>query len=96
MRHLKHPATVIATVALFAALSGGAIAGTVISGNQIKNHSIPAKKLTASAVRQLSGHRGPAGPHGGCWSGGSGWNRFRADGLSVRSIRRLWKRDRGR
>jgi hypothetical protein len=37
MRHLKHPATVIATVALFAALSGGAIAGTLISGSEIKN-----------------------------------------------------------
>lgn len=64
MRHLRHPATVIAIVALFAALSGGAIAGTMISGSQIKNHSIPAKKLTPGAVRHLRGHRGPAGPSG--------------------------------
>jgi hypothetical protein len=64
MRHLKHPATIVSMVALFAALSGGAIAGTLISGSQIKNHSISAKKLTALAVRQLRGHRGPAGPMG--------------------------------
>jgi hypothetical protein len=64
MRHFKHPATIISTVALFAALSGGAIAGTVISGTQIKNHSIPAKKLTRSAVHQLSGRRGPQGRAG--------------------------------
>jgi hypothetical protein len=64
MRHLRHPATVVSIVALFAALSGGAIAGTLISGSQIKNHSIAAKKLTAGAIQQLRGHRGPAGPTG--------------------------------
>jgi hypothetical protein len=64
MRHLRHPATVVSIVALFAALSWGAIAGTLISGSQIKNHSIAAKKLTAGAIQQLRGHRGPAGPTG--------------------------------
>ena len=64
MSRLKHPATIIAMVALFAAFSGGAVAGTLISGSQIRNHTIPAKKLTRSAVRELRGRRGPAGPRG--------------------------------
>lgn len=66
MRRLGHPATVIAAVALFVALGGGAVAyaSGVISGSQIKNHSISAKKLTKSAVKSLRGQRGPAGPKG--------------------------------
>ena len=55
MKHLKHPATIIAAIALFAALSGGAGAAmtTLISGSQIKNHSIPVNKLSASALKAL-------------------------------------------
>ena len=66
MNHLKHPATIIAAVALFAAIGGGtaAYASGLISGSQIKNHSIAAKKLTKSAVKSLHGRRGPAGPAG--------------------------------
>jgi hypothetical protein len=66
MKHLKHPATVVAAIALFVALGGGAAAyaSGVISGGQIKNHSIPAKKLTASAIRSLHGRRGSQGPAG--------------------------------
>jgi hypothetical protein len=66
VRFLKHPATVIATVALFVAVGGGtaAYASGLISGSQIKNHSIPAKKLTKSAVKSLRGQRGPQGPQG--------------------------------
>lgn len=66
MRFLKHPATVIASVALFVAVGGGtaAYASGLISGSQIKNHSIPAKKLTKSAIKSLRGKRGPAGPRG--------------------------------
>lgn len=64
MRDLKHPATIIALVALSAALSGGAIAGTLISGSQIRDHSIPAKKLTSEAMRLLRGSRGAKGPKG--------------------------------
>ena len=44
MKHLKHPATVIAALALFVAVGGGATASVLISGTQIKNHSIAAKK----------------------------------------------------
>jgi hypothetical protein len=64
-KHLRHPATVIAALALFVALGGGAAwAGGLISGSQIKNHSIPAKKLTKKAINSLHGARGPRGAPG--------------------------------
>jgi hypothetical protein len=55
VKHVKHPATIIAAIALFAALSGGAGAAmtTLISGSQIKNGSIPVTKLQPSAVKAL-------------------------------------------
>jgi hypothetical protein len=73
VRLLKHPATAIAALALFVALGGGAAAyaSGLISGSQIKNHSIPAKKLTAAAVKSLRGKRGPAGPRGGTGAPGA-------------------------
>ena len=50
------PALVISLIALFVALAGGAAAATgLISGNQIANHSISAKKLTAAAIKGLHG-----------------------------------------
>jgi|1185.fasta_scaffold1327294_1 hypothetical protein len=64
MKSLKHPATLIAALALFVALGGGAYASGLISGSHIKNHSIAAKKLTKRAVRTLHGRRGPRGPVG--------------------------------
>jgi hypothetical protein len=64
MKHLKHPATLIAALALFVALGGGAWASVLMSGSQIKNHSIAAKKLTRHAIRTLRGRRGLRGPVG--------------------------------
>jgi hypothetical protein len=64
MKNLKHPATVIAALALFVALGGGAYASGLISGSHIRNHSIAAKKLTKGAVRTLHGRRGSRGPAG--------------------------------
>ena len=62
MKSLKHPATILAAVALFVALGGGAaMASGLVSGSQIKNHSIAAKKLTKSAIKSLHGQRGPQG-----------------------------------
>lgn len=63
---MKHPATVIALIALFVALgSGAALASGLVSGRQIANHSIPQWKLTPRAIRSLRvGARGPAGPAG--------------------------------
>jgi hypothetical protein len=65
-RRLKAPsaALVISLIALFVALGGTAYASGLISGSQIKNHSIPAKKLTASAIKSLHRQRGPTGPPG--------------------------------
>ena len=54
MKSLKHPATVIAALALFVALGSGAWASGLISGSHIKNHSIAAKKLTQGAVSQAA------------------------------------------
>jgi hypothetical protein len=62
MKGLKHPATAIATLALFVALGGTvAVASGVISGSKIKNHSIAEKKLTKAAINGLHGQQGPAG-----------------------------------
>lgn len=64
-KHLRHPATVIAALALFVALGGGAAwAGGLINGSQIKNHSIASKKLTKQAIKSLRGQPGPSGPQG--------------------------------
>jgi hypothetical protein len=58
------PASAISVIALFVALGGTAYASGLISGSQIKNHSIPAKKLTKEAFTSLHGQRGPTGPPG--------------------------------
>lgn len=64
MKHLRHPATIVAALALFVALTGGAYASGLMSGSHLRNHSVAEKKLTRSAIRALRGHRGPAGPQG--------------------------------
>lgn len=65
MNAWKHPATIIALLALFVALGGGAaVASGLISGAQIENHTIAAKKLTKLAIKSLHGAHGPAGPTG--------------------------------
>ena len=55
MKQLKHPATIIAALALFLTLGGGAYAAAtgLISGSQIKNNSIPVTKLTTAAIKSL-------------------------------------------
>jgi hypothetical protein len=58
------PALVVSLVALVVALGGTAYASGLISGSQIKDHTIPAKKLTQSAITSLHGQRGPRGPKG--------------------------------
>jgi hypothetical protein len=67
MKHLKHPATIVAALALFVALAGGAGASVLMSGSHLKNHSVAEKKLTKRAITALRGQRGargPAGPQG--------------------------------
>jgi hypothetical protein len=66
VKQLKHPATIIAAVALFASLGGGAVAYATgaINGALIKNHSIATKKLTKKAIKQLHGAKGATGAPG--------------------------------
>lgn len=72
MKGLRHPATVIAALALFVALGGGAAwASGLISGSKIKNHSIAEKKLTKKAIRALHGARGARGPKGATGAAGA-------------------------
>jgi hypothetical protein len=55
----------LAVVAFVLALSvGGATAAGIISGRQIKNHSIGLAKLTKKAQKALRGQRGPQGLQG--------------------------------
>ena len=51
-KHLSF-ANVVAVIALFIALGGGAYAAKKISGKSIKNNSIPAKKLKKSVLKGL-------------------------------------------
>jgi hypothetical protein len=72
VKDARHPATLVAAAALVVALGGGtaAYASGLISGSQIKNHSIPARKLTKSAITSLRGRRGAQGPAGQQGPGG--------------------------
>jgi hypothetical protein len=54
MRPRRPPAAlVVALIALFVALGGPAQAARMITGNQVKNHSLQAKDLSRKAVRTL-------------------------------------------
>ena len=65
MKGLRHPATILAALAMFIALgSGAAVASRLISGTQLVNHSVPAWKLTSRAVASLRGQQGPVGEQG--------------------------------
>src|SRR4051794_5457336 len=67
------PSLLVAVVALFVAMSGSAVAAKLITGKQIKDHTITKRdisKATVSALRGLDGvdgidgARGPQGPQG--------------------------------
>lgn len=49
-------------VACHAAKAGAA--SLLIDGHKLKNHSVPATKVTAGAVQSLRGQRGPRGAQG--------------------------------
>src|SRR5215213_3019570 len=73
-RLARRHTTVVAYLALFAALSGSAYAAVTVTGKQIKNGTVTGKdvknrslgagKLSAGALGALAGERGPAGPQG--------------------------------
>jgi hypothetical protein len=55
----------IALLALFLALGGTSFAAaSLISGSQIRPHTIAKNRLTNKAIRQLKGDRGPRGAQG--------------------------------
>src|SRR5919197_1829266 len=55
----------IALLAVFLALGGTSYAAaTLISGSQIKPHTIAKNRLTNKAIKQLKGNRGPRGLQG--------------------------------
>jgi hypothetical protein len=66
MRKHLSPATIIALLALFVALTGTATAAGValITGKQIKDGSIGLADLSPRAKAGLKGARGPQGPQG--------------------------------
>ena len=65
MKNVKHPATILAALALFIALgSGAAVAGKLVSGRQLVNHSVSEQKLTNAAIKSLRGMQGPPGVQG--------------------------------
>jgi hypothetical protein len=66
MKRLPSPAMAVALVALGVALGGTGVAATsgLITGADIKNHSVSLNDLTYSAIKQLRGRRGPPGPAG--------------------------------
>jgi len=74
-RRLPRPATVLAAIAVFAALVGTAAAAKglingsqikrgTITGKQIKNKSLALNKFNAAAVKGLRGPEGPRGEKG--------------------------------
>ena len=66
MRNRLSPATVIALLALFVALTGTAGAAAVlVTSAQIKNGTIQLADISPKAQNALRGRRGPAGPAGG-------------------------------
>src|SRR5690242_8651059 len=70
---------VSAIVAALVASTGTYAANSLISGRQIRNHSIPIKKLTAAAVASLRGRQGPQGITGEPGSPGT----FDPSGVSI-------------
>lgn len=61
---LKQPAMIIAILALFASMTGGAIAAKKLTGKEIRNGSLSAKDLSKKARKSLRGNRGRRGPQG--------------------------------
>jgi hypothetical protein len=59
------PAMLVALLALFVALGGTAMANKgLVTGAQIKDHSIGLVDLSPGAVAKLHGRQGPTGPAG--------------------------------
>lgn len=64
LRPLRHPATLLALIALIVAAEVPATAARLITGTQVRDGSLQAKDLSRSARRALAGRQGAAGPTG--------------------------------
>ena len=66
MKRLPSPAMAVALVALGVALGGTGVAATsgLITGADIKDHSVGVEDLSYGAIKELRGRRGPPGPAG--------------------------------
>lgn len=72
--HLRTPSTWISLIALVFAMSGGAVAASLITSKQIKDGSLRVKDFKESERGKLRGKRGPAGlagPAGGTGTDGA-------------------------
>src|SRR5690349_15030031 len=58
------PSMVVAVIALVAALSGSAVAASLITSKQIKDGTIQTRDLSKSARAAVKGPRGSVGPRG--------------------------------
>lgn len=61
---MPSPAMLVAILALVVAMSGSAVAASLITSSQIKNGTIQVKDLSKSAVRALHGAKGSSGTAG--------------------------------
>jgi len=70
---MKSPSTIIATIALFVSLTGGAYAGVqrLIGSAQIADHSIQLRDIHPRAVKTLHGARGATGDAGAAGAAGA-------------------------
>lgn len=64
VRHHTSPALIVALIALVVAMSGSAVAASLITGKQIKNGTIQRIDLSKKAKASLKGPQGPQGPQG--------------------------------
>jgi len=55
---------VVALLALVIAMSGSAVAATLITGRQIKDHTIQTRDISKRALKALKGQPGKTGPQG--------------------------------
>lgn len=65
------PVFLLASAALCVCAGGGTVAGSMITGQQIKDGSVTTKDLSTKTVKKLKGATGPAGANGAPGSPGA-------------------------
>ena len=95
-RRLPSPSLAVSITALVVAMGGTGYAATQLSGSnikagtitgkQVKKHSLPAGKLSATAIAPLRGAQGPAGPAGPAGAAGADGAPGPAGILGIRTV----------